>query len=103
MGVRDGSSFGESGRWYLFAAASGRAVGLNLLRGDSGWTRAGWSTDPSSALIGDAQVGVGWRKGDVQTSLGFIHREVKGQHMIFGQETRNDSLLAFSFAVKPGR
>ncbi|OYW84618.1 MAG: hypothetical protein B7Z22_10280, partial [Hyphomonas sp. 32-62-5] len=25
-------AFGDRGRWYIFAAASGRAVGLNMLR-----------------------------------------------------------------------
>ncbi len=101
MGVRDGEAFGEAGRWYLFAAASGRAVGLNMLRDQAGWDRAGWSTDPSSALIGDAHVGVGWRKGPVQASVGYVHREVKGQHMIWGQETREDQVVALSFAIKP--
>lgn len=103
IGVRDGASFGDQGRWYLFAAASGRAVGLNMLRSEGGWDRAGWSTDPSSALVGDAQLGVGWRKGAMQTSLGLIHREIKGEHMIWGQETKADSLVAFSFSVKPRR
>ena len=88
MGVGDGADFGERGRWYLFAAASGRAVGLNMLHSDSGWDRAGWTTDPTSALIGDAQVGVGWRKGAMQTSFGYIHREVKGQHMICGVDPK---------------
>ena len=46
-------------------------------------------------------MGVGWRKGPVQASLGYVHREVKGQHMIWGQETRNDQVLALSFAIKP--
>ncbi|MDP3175286.1 MAG: DUF2219 family protein [Phenylobacterium sp.] len=101
IGVRDGASFGDHGRWYLFAAASGRAVGLNMLRSDDGWDRAGWSTDPSSALIGDAHVGIGYRRGAMQTSLGYVHREVKGQHMIFGQETRDDSMVAFSLSIKP--
>jgi hypothetical protein len=103
MGVRDGKSFGGQGRWYLFAAASGRAVGLNLLRGDAGWSHGGWTTDPSSTLVGDAQVGVGWRKGDMQTSLGYVHREIKGLHTIFGQDAKADSLVAFTFAVRPGR
>lgn len=101
MGVRDGEAFGEAGRWYLFAAASGRAVGLNMLRDQAGWDQAGWSTDRSSALIGDAHVGVGWRKGPVQASVGYVHREVKGQHMIWGQETRDDQVVALSFAIKP--
>jgi hypothetical protein len=102
MGVRDGSIHGNQGRWYLFAAASGQAVGLNILRDDQGWDRAGWTTDPTSTLVGDAQVGVGWRKGILQTSLGYMHREIKGRHMIFGQETREDSVVAFTLSIKPG-
>lgn len=103
LGVHDGSSFGDTGRWYLYAAASGRAVGLNMLHGDGGWDRAGWTTDPTSTLISDAQLGVGWRKGIMQTSFGYLHREVKGQHMIFGQQTRDDSLVAFTLSIKPQR
>ena len=101
LGVRDGSTFGERGRWYLFAAASGRAVGLNMLHNDTGWDRAGWTTDATSSLIGDAQVGVGWRKGAMQTSLGYIHREVKGQNRLWGLDTKADSLVAFSLSIRP--
>jgi hypothetical protein len=101
LGVRDGASFGERGRWYLFAAASGRAVGLNMLHGDAGWDRAGWTTDATSALIGDAQLGVGWRKGAMQTSFGYIHREVKGQNLLFGLDSKPDSMVAFSFSIRP--
>lgn len=103
IGVGDGAGFGDRGRWYLYVAASGRAVGLNVLRGESGWNRAGWTTDPSSTLISDAQLGLGWRRGSVQSSLGYVHREVKGDHMMFGQETRRDSLIAFTLSVKRGR
>lgn len=103
LGVKDGTSFGDRGRWYLFAAASGQAVGLNVLRGENGWGRAGWSTDVSGALVGDAQVGVGWRKGDAQSSFGVIHREVKGRHMIWGQQTRDDTVAAFTFSLRPQR
>ena len=103
MGVKDGASFGDAGRWYLFAAASGQAVGLNMTHDEHGWDRAGWSTDTTSGLVGDAQIGVGWRKGDGQASFGVIHREVKGRHMIFGQMTRDDTMAAFSFSIRPGR
>jgi hypothetical protein len=102
LGVRDGAAFGDRGRWYLFAAATGRAVGLNMLHSDSGWDRAGLSTDATSTLVGDAQVGVGWRRGAVQTSLGYIHREVKGQNMLFGVDPRPDSMVAFSLSIRPG-
>ena len=101
LGVRDGSSFGQRGRWYLFAAASGRAVGLNMLHNDTGWDRAGWTTDATSTLIGDTQIGVGWRKGAVQTSLGYIHREVRGQNELWGIDAKPDSMVAFSFSIRP--
>lgn len=103
MGVKDGTKFGDVGRWYLFAAASGRAVGMNMLRDSGGWDRAGWSTDPTGALIGDAQVGVGWRKGDITSSFGVTYREVRGNHMIFGQQTRDDTVAGVSFTIRPQR
>ena len=103
IGFGDGAKFGDKGRWYMFAAASGRAVGLNMLRGEGGWARGGWTTDQSSTLVGDAQVGVGWRKGPMQTSLGVLHREVKAEHTYFGYISKPDSLVAFSFAVRPGQ
>jgi hypothetical protein len=103
LGVADGAQFGDRGRFYLFAAASGRAVGLNMLRGESGWDRAGWSTDPASRLVGDAQVGLGWRKGPMQTSIGFVHREVKGDHMLRGADPDAVSMVAFSFSIRPQR
>ena len=37
LGLRDGARFGDRGRWYLFAAASGHAVGLNMLHTGSSW------------------------------------------------------------------
>ena len=101
LGVRDGAAYGDRGRWYFFAAASGRAVGMNMLSNGEGWDREGWTTDRASALIGDAHVGVGWRKGAMQTSFGYIHREVKGEHMVWGQKTKEDSMLAFSLSIKP--
>ena len=101
LGISDGASFGEQGRWYLFAAASGRAVGLNMLHNESGWDRAGWTQDATSTLIGDAQVGVGFRKGPMQTSFGYIHREIKGQHMLWGVDTKPDSVVAFSLSIRP--
>ena len=102
LGVRDGASFGDRGRFYLFAAASGRAVGMNMLRGEGGWSREGWSTDPTSALVGDAQAGLGWRKGPMQASVGYIHREMKATHMLRGVEGKDDSLVALSLTIKPG-
>lgn len=103
LGLRDGSeAFGQRGRWYVFAAASGRAVGMNMLRGQDGdWSRAGLSSDVSSKLIGDSQAGVAWRRGPMQASLGYIHREMKAKDQIMGMATQKDSMVALSFSLKP--
>lgn len=106
LGLRtvDGESFGDRGRWYLFAAADGQAVGLNVLRDSQGdWSRAGWSSDPSS-LIGEAQVGVGWRRGAVQASFGYLHREIKATGIMNAENTKlEDGAVAFSLSIKPSR
>lgn len=97
LGFGDGRAYGDEGRVYLFAATSGQAVGLNL-------TGAGdWTTDATSTLLGDAQVGVGWRQGDVQTSFGYVHREVKSRHMTRGQRAGDDDMVGLSLSVKRGR
>lgn len=101
IGVRDGQSFGDKGRWYMFAAASGRAVGFNMLHSEAGWDRAGWTTDQNSTLVGDAQIGVGWRKGPMQTSFGVLHREVKGEHLYWGTATKPDTVAGITFAIRP--
>ena len=103
IGVHDGHGMEGRGRYYLFAAASGKAVGLNLLRDSTtgDWRRAGWTTDPSSSLVGEAQVGVGWRRGVVQTSLGYVHRDYDPTAAaLFGLDGRNDDRVAFSFSVR---
>ncbi len=103
LGVRDGARFGDQGRWYLFAAASGRAVGLNVQRSNGGWGNRGLSTDTSSALINDLQAGVGWRKGSVQASLAWMRRKVKAAHTLMGWDHRDDSMVAVTVSVKPRR
>lgn len=103
LGLRDGGeAFGQRGRWYVFAAASGRAVGMNMLRGQDGdWSRAGLTSDVNSKLIGDSQAGVAWRRGPMQASLGYIHREMKAKDQIMGMATQKDSMVALSFSLKP--
>ncbi len=99
----DGSRLDAAGRWYLFAAASGRAVGLNVTRdGQTGdLRRSGWSIDPAAVIIGDAQAGIGWRQGPVQASLGYLHRNIKNEFGLRGAGPGGDSLLALSFTIRP--
>jgi hypothetical protein len=102
LGVEDGRQFGDRGRWYVFAAASGQAVGMNMLRGGDGdWSRAGVTTDTSSKLVGDGQAGVAWRRGPMQASFGYVHRKIRAKDQIMGMATQKDEMVAFSFTLKP--
>lgn len=100
MGVRDGAEFRDRGRLYLFAADGQTAVGYNLTRSNGGWSREGLSLD-DGAFVGDAQAGVAWRKGDVQTSFGYVHREVKRDGRI-GRD-REEGFVALQLSFTPGR
>jgi hypothetical protein len=103
MGVKNGSSYGDQGRWYVFAAVKGQAVGLNMMSGANGALRqAGWSTDASSALIGDGQVGVGWRKGGMETTFGYVHRGIHVQNAPYGaSDSFGEDLAALSLTFHP--
>ena len=100
-GGKDGvAQFGKEGRVYLFAAVKGQAVGMNL----RGLQRAGWSTDYSSALIGDGQVGVGWRKGGFEADLGYVRRSTHFAHVPLGvSDSYTDDMAAVSIAFHPFR
>ena len=100
MGVRDGSAFRDRGRLYLFAADGETSVGYNITRSNDGWSREGLSLD-DGAFVGDAQAGVAWRKGDVQTSLGYVHREVKREGRL-GRD-REEGFVALQLSWTPGR
>ncbi len=103
MGVKDGSSYGDQGRVYLFAAVKGQAVGMNMMSTSAGGMRqAGWSTDTSSALIGDGQVGIGWRRGGMETTVGYIHRGIHVKDAPRGvSDSLGEDLGAVSFTFHP--
>ncbi|WP_292070373.1 lipid A-modifier LpxR family protein [Brevundimonas sp. UBA7534] len=104
----DGSQrFGERPRWYLYAAGSGRAVGYNFARTrDGDYARSGYTNDRGS-FLGDASIGVAYRRGDMQTSLGVVYREIdagKGLRGMSGLDTDVDEgLIAFQLSIKPRR
>ena len=104
LNIREGSSFGAQARWYVFAAASGQAVGMNMTSSEGDWRRAGLSQDNANALIGDTQAGVGWRKGPMTASVGYIRRNVKirqGLEGLMGAGDKADDLVAVAFSIKP--
>lgn len=63
------------GRWFVFVAASGDALGLNLGRDPEKGLRGRWSVE-RLAEFGKAQLGVGWRKGRQQIALSAARREI---------------------------
>ena len=102
--VADGEhAFAEDqGRWYLFAAGTGTAVGLNWARGMDGWNRQ--VSHDSGSFIGDAQVGVAWRRGDTQTSFGYVRREVTAEGVTGGSGIDRDAtegFVAVQFSIRP--
>ena len=104
--VPEGSAaFGQRARWYLYAAGSGRAVGYNFARNrDGSFDRSGVSHD-SGSFLGDASIGVAFRKGDVQTSFGLVYREIEAKGMPGGGKDFDDDvdegLVAFQLSIKP--
>lgn len=103
--AQDGdAAFGDRPRWYVFAAGSKRAVGYNLTRGrDGDLDRAGISHD-EGGTFGDASIGVAYRRGMIQSSIGIIYREneTKGLRSFEGIKTDVDEgILAFQFSIRP--
>lgn len=103
--AQDGEvAFGDKPRWYLFAAGTKRAVGYNLTRTrDGAFAHAGLSHDRGSSL-GDATIGVAYRRGAIETSVGLVYREneTKGLRGYEGLKTDVDEgILAFQFAFRP--
>lgn len=92
----------DQGRWYLFAAGTGTAVGLNWARGMEGWDRQ--ISHDTGSFIGDAQIGVAWRRGDTQTSFGYVHREVTAEGVHGGSGIDRDAtegFVAVQFSIRP--
>ena len=97
-------AFGERARWYVYAAGSKRAVGYNFARTrDGDFARSGMSHD-EGAFLGDASVGVAYRRGAVQSSFGVVYREIEanGIRAYNGIKTDvSEGLVAFQLTIRP--
>jgi hypothetical protein len=93
------STYGNKGRWYLYAATSNDALGFNMLQGMHGEVRRAGFSSERVAAIGDRQAGLAWRKGSMQMSLGYVERELS----TFGASLQQRFMaLTVSFKA-PGR
>ena len=97
-------AFGDRARWYLYAAGSKRAVGYNFARTrDGDFARSGVSHD-EGAFLGDASVGVAYRRGALQGSVGIVYREIEanGIKAYGGINTDvSEGLVAFQLTIRP--
>ncbi|MEN5170670.1 lipid A-modifier LpxR family protein [Brevundimonas pondensis] len=97
-------AFGERARWYVYAAGSKRAVGYNFARTrDGDFARSGMSHD-EGAFLGDASVGVAYRRGALQGSVGVVYREIEanGIKAYGGINTDvSEGLVAFQLTIRP--
>ncbi|WEK57420.1 MAG: DUF2219 family protein [Candidatus Brevundimonas phytovorans] len=97
-------AFGERARWYVYAAGSRRAVGYNFARTrDGDFARSGMSHD-TGAFLGDASIGVAYRRGALQGSVGVVYREIEanGIKAYGGINTDvSEGLVAFQLTIRP--
>ena len=70
------ATYGNKGRWYMYAATDNNAFGFNMMQGMHGEVRRAGFTNERVAAIGDRQAGLAWRKGSMQASLGYVEREL---------------------------
>jgi len=103
--ARDGSeAFGERPRWYVYAAGSKRAFGYNFARDrDGSFNRSGVTHDKGTYL-GDASIGVAYRRGPVHTAFGVVYREIeaKGLRGLEGMRDEvSEGLVAFQLSIRP--
>lgn len=91
----------RQGRWYLFAAAKGRSVGLNMVRDGAGHLNNQGLTTDQTALVGTAEAGLGWRKGNQQVSLGFQRRRIESANAWIDQTTpHSDHGVGLTFSLR---
>ncbi|MGH7026575.1 lipid A-modifier LpxR family protein [Brevundimonas sp.] len=99
-------AFGDRPRWYLYVAGSKRAVGYNFARTrDGDFTGSGMSHD-AGTYLGDASIGIAYRRGALQTSFGIIYREIEanGIKAYNGINTDvSEGLVAFQLTIRPRR
>lgn len=94
LGLGDGS--GPDGRWFLFASIKGRAVGYQFVPIDE----AGTVATGRGGFLGRAQAGIGYRRGEIQTTLGYLYERIRFRAL--GMKSRDDSRVEVTVSWLPG-
>ncbi len=94
------------GRWFLFAEGSGDLVGLRLNRLGRGLSPSSTMTfagDIQPTVVADSQAGLGWRRGAMQASFGYVHREIRNAAANDANHPVNDikgDMVALTFSLR---
>nr|WP_303684343.1 lipid A-modifier LpxR family protein [Brevundimonas naejangsanensis] len=99
-------AFGDRPRWYLYAAGSKRAVGYNFARTRDGEFAGSGVTQDAGTYLGDASIGVAYRRGAIQSSFGVAYREIEAKGLRGYQGINTDvseGLVAFQLTIRPPR
>ncbi len=103
---REGAS-SSRGRWFLFAEGSGELVGVHLSRNGGGFMpHAALTVDDGiqPTVVSDSQAGIGWRRGDLQASFGYVHREIRNDASAAANRQTADikgDMVAVTFSLRP--
>jgi hypothetical protein len=97
FGLAHSKELQKEPRWFLYAGASGRFLGWNVLPGQDG--RRDVSYEESRSYVGTAQAGLAWRRGDLTASVGYVHD--KARLKLFGARTETDDRVGLFVTYRP--
>lgn len=86
-------TFGNQDRWVVYIGPGDSTVALNFLDDGFGWNRRLGYED--NVDLGDAQLGIGYRRGTMQWGFGYLHRSLNVENVRTDQ-----GYLAFTFSMK---
>jgi hypothetical protein len=103
MGVQTERPYGGAGRWYLYAAVRSQTLDANAQGVSPGnVARISWVTAPTPALLSDSLVGLGWSRGAIDASIGYVQRQTKVINAPVGvSDGLNEAVVALSFSFRP--
>jgi hypothetical protein len=102
LGVQTQRPAGGAGKWYVFVAMSNQPTAAKpswTVRSDAASMSAPAVTTP---LLSDGKLGLGWSKGDMGASLGYVQRSIHALNGPVGVYSgRSESVAALSFTFRP--
>ena len=93
--IRARGAADDAGRWFLFAAIRKRALGYRFPGDNDGPDLA----FDRGGFVGQASAGLGWRRGGVQASLGYVYERVR--FLRFGLRSRRDHRFGVTVSWRP--